>query len=288
MALIDLVRRRPLACYFTLAYLLSAIALLAVGLPKLHGASGRPAVALAMFPVMVVGVGLAGIALTAATDGRQGLRGLRARFSRPVAPRWLAILLVPPVGIAAVLGGLSLLVSSRFTPQFLVFGIAAGALAGCFEELGWTGFAYPRMRALFGWLPAALLLGVLWGLWHLPVVDALGAASPHGRAWPAFFAAFIAVVAAVRVLIAWTYTNTDSLRLAQLLHACSTGFLVILSAPRVTPAQEALWYGVYAVLLWAVVAAMVTAQRRVQPAGAGSPPATGTGRPVASATTVTR
>jgi CAAX protease family protein len=152
-------------------------------------------------------------------------------------------------------------------------------VAGFCEEIGWTGFAYPRMRARFGWLGAALLLGVLWGLWHLPVVDSLGAASPHGSSWPEFFAAFIAVLAAIRVLIAWTYTHTGSLRMAQLLHASSTGFLVILSAPRVTPAQEALWYAVYAAVLWAVVITVVSLHHRlripISPRPAANPPGGG-------------
>ena len=187
--------------------------------------------------------------------------------------RWLAVLLIPPVGILAVLGGLSLAVSSRFTPQFFVFGIAAGVVAGFCEEIGWTGFAYPRMRARFGWLPAALLLGVLWGCWHLPVVDSLGAASPHGSYWPEFFAAFIAVLAAIRVLIAWTYDHTGSLRMAQLLHASSTGFLVMLSAPRVTPAQEALWYAIYAAVLWAIVITVISLQRRFRILTASQPAA---------------
>jgi membrane protease YdiL (CAAX protease family) len=180
-----------------------------------------------------------------------------------VPRRWLAVLLIPPAGILAVLGGLSLGVSSQYTPQFFVFGIAAGLVAGFCEEIGWTGFAYPRMRARLGWLPAALLLGVLWGLWHLPVVDSLGAASPHGSWWPEFFAAFIAVLIAIRVLIAWTYEHTASLRMAQLLHASSTGFLVILSAPHVTPAQEVLWYASYATVLWAIVITVVLLQRRL-------------------------
>jgi hypothetical protein len=51
--------------------------------------------------------------------------------------------------------------------------------------------------------------------------------------------------------------------MAQLLHASSTRFLVILSAPRVTPAQEAPWYAVYAALLWAVVIVAVTVQNRL-------------------------
>jgi len=240
------------------------VALAVIGLPKLHGAAPRPMMSLLVFPVMVVSVGLTGIALTAVTGGRGGLRALRWRFHRPVERRWLAVLLIPPAAILAVLGGLSLAVSPRFTPQFSVFGIAAGAVAGFCEEIGWTGFAYPRMQARFGWLPGALLLGVLWGLWHLPVVDSLGAASPHGRYWPEFFAAFVAMLVALRVLIAWTYVHTGSLRMAQLLHASSTSFLVILSAPRVTPAQEALWYFLYAAVLWAVVIAVVALQRRLR------------------------
>jgi membrane protease YdiL (CAAX protease family) len=263
MALIDIVRRRPLACYFALVYLLSGVALVVIGLPKLDGTVHRSMLPLVMFPVMVAGVGLTGIALTAVTGGRAGLRELRARFRRPVPRRWLAVLLIPPAGILAVLGSLSLGVSSAFTPQFFVFGIAAGVVAGSCEEIGWTGFAYPRMRARLSWLPAALLLGLLWGLWHLPVVDSLGAASPHGSWWPEFFAAFIAVMIAIRVLIAWTYEHTGSLRMAQLLHASSTGFLVILSAPHVTPAQEALWYAIYAAVLWAMVITVVSLHRRL-------------------------
>jgi membrane protease YdiL (CAAX protease family) len=281
MALIGFVRRRPLTCYFALVYLLSGVALAVIGLPKLDGGGSRSMLPLVMFPVMVAGVGLTGIALTAATGGREGLRELVARFRRPVPRRWLAVLLIPPAGILAVLGGLSVGVSSRFAPQFFVFGIAAGVVAGFCEEIGWTGFAYPRMRARFGWLGAALLLGVLRGLRHLPVVDTLGAASPHGSSWPEFFAAFIAVLAAIRVLIAWTYTRTGSLRMAQLLHASSTGFLVILSAPRVTPAQEALWYAVYAAVLWAVVVTIISLHHRlripVSPRPAANPPG---GRPV--------
>jgi hypothetical protein len=46
---------------------------------------------------------------------------------------------------------------------------------------------------------------------------------------------------AIRVLIAWVYSNTKSVLLAQLFHAFSTGSLVVFSPPRVTAAQESLW-----------------------------------------------
>ena len=45
--------------------------------------------------------------------------------------------------------------------------------------------------------------------------------------------------------------------MAQLLHACSTGFLVVLSPPAVSPGQEALWYVGYAGVLWLVAIAVV-------------------------------
>jgi membrane protease YdiL (CAAX protease family) len=256
MAFVGLVRRFPLAWYFGLAYAISALALVVIGPPRLGGSASFPAASLVMFPVMVLCVGAAGVALTGLVAGRAGLRQLRSRLTR-LQPRWLVVLLLPPVAILLVLEVLRAVAGPSFAPGFLAFGIAAGVLAGFFEEVGWTGFAYPRMHARFGALGGAVLLGLLWGVWHFPVVDSLGAASPHGPALPAFFASFVAVLVGLRVLIAWVYTNTGSVLLAQLLHASSTGFLVVLSAPRVTPGQEALWYLGYAAVLWAVVAVVL-------------------------------
>jgi membrane protease YdiL (CAAX protease family) len=254
------VRRLPLLCYFGLAFTLSSLALVVVGLPSPHHTTHKPAGSLVAFPIMVIGVGMIGIALTASTEGWSGIRELRSRLTRPVKRRWWLLLTLPPIAILGSLGALQAGVSANYAPGFLIFGFAAGAFAGFFEEFGWTGFAYPRMRARFGGLGGALLLGVLWGLWHFPVVDSLGAASPHCRYWPVFFASFVAAMVALRVLIAWVYVHTGSLRIAQLLHASSTGFLVVLGAPGATPGEEALWYGAYAALLWLVVVVVVAVQ----------------------------
>jgi membrane protease YdiL (CAAX protease family) len=253
------IRRRPVLCFFAIAYALAGLALAVIGLPHLSGRSHQAGStsALAVFPVMVVGVGLAGVGLTAATGGRPALRELWARGRRPVRHRWYLVVLVPPISILAVLGLLRVFVSPKFTPQLFLFGIAAGVFAGFCEEFGWTGFAYPRMSSRLGALRGALLLGLLWGLWHFPVVDSLGAASPHGHYFLEFFGAFVAMLVALRVLIAWLYTNTGSIRLAQSLHASSTGFLVVLGAGGVSAGQEALWYAGYAAALWLVVGVVV-------------------------------
>src|SRR5262249_39280873 len=72
------------------------------------------------------------------------------------------------------------------------------------------------------------------GLWHLPVVDYLGTATPHGAYWYRFFLAFAAAMTPMRVLISWRSARTNSVLLAQLRHAASTGSLVVFSPPRVS------------------------------------------------------
>jgi membrane protease YdiL (CAAX protease family) len=207
-----------------------------------------------MFPAMLLGPSFAGIFLTQRLAGRDGLRNLFARMRRVRFPlRWYFALLIPPAMVLGVLYYLKTFLSPVYAPNRFWIGLSFGVLAGILEEIGWTGFAYPKLRQRFAVLPAAAILGLFWGLWHAPVIDFLGAASPHGKALPAFFAAFVAAMAAMRVLIAWFYEHTQSVALAQLIHISSTGALVIFSPPAVAPAQEAAWYAVYAAALWALV-----------------------------------
>jgi len=163
-SLVTLARRWPLLCYFALVYAASAVALLVIGAPRLDGSGGPPIASLVMFPVMVIAAAFTGLLMTALTEGKQGLRQLGTRLTRWRLRRWWLILCIPPVGILSVQALLSVTVSSTYAPQFLVFGIAAGLIAGFFEEIGWTGFAYPRMRTQFGALSGALALGVLWAV----------------------------------------------------------------------------------------------------------------------------
>jgi membrane protease YdiL (CAAX protease family) len=257
----SLVKRFPLVTYFAAAYGLSLAALIVIGPPNLSGRVPVPGSSFVMFPVLVVGVGLTGVVLTAVTAGRDGLRELGRRIVRWRLGVWALVLLIPPVAITAVVNGFRVTGSAAFAqdfvPGFVGFGVAIGLVAGIFEEIGWTGFAFPRLRSRYGALGGALVLGVLWGIWHFPVADSLGAASPHGPYFPAFFASFVAAMVAMRVLIAWMYCNTGSVLGAQLLHASSTASLVVFSAPHVTAAQEAAWYAGYAVVLWVIVGAVI-------------------------------
>jgi hypothetical protein len=111
----------------------------------------------------------------------------------------------------------------------------------------------PRMyRASHPFL-AAVSLGLLWGLWHFPAINYLGAVTPHGNYFLPYFFAFVFVMTPIRVLICWVSARTRSVLLAQIFHASSTGFLVLLSPTPVTAANEIAWYLRYSLLLWILV-----------------------------------
>jgi uncharacterized protein len=251
-----LVARHPAITYFVLTYAVSWLGAFAVAAPHLLRGEAIPKFAgLMMFPAMLLGPSVVGVFLTWVIDGTSGLRDLFSRMRRVrVSPRWYAPLLIPPVLVLTVLSFMKAFVSPVFASNRFFVGVGFGFVAGFFEEIGWMGYAFPRMRRPDSALAPAILLGLLWGAWHIPVIDYLGTSTPHGAYCFPFFLAFTAAMTAMRVLIAWVYSNTKSVLLAQLLHASSTGSLVIFSPPGVTAAQESLWYAVYAAALWLVVA----------------------------------
>jgi uncharacterized protein len=251
-----LVARHPVATYFVLTFTVSWLGALAVAGPHLLRGEPVPKFAgLMMFPAMLLGPSVVGIVLTRIVDGPSGLRDLFSRMRRVRFPaRWYAALLIPPVMVLTVLIGMKTFVSPAFTPNRFFIGATFGLAAGFFEEIGWMGFAFPKMRRPANALAPAILLGLLWSAWHIPVIDYLGTSTPHGPYWLPFFLAFTAAMTAIRVLIAWTYTNTNSVLLAQLLHAISTGSLVVFSPPHISAAQESAWYALYAAALWVFVA----------------------------------
>ncbi|HKV63166.1 MAG TPA: CPBP family intramembrane glutamic endopeptidase [Candidatus Acidoferrum sp.] len=252
----DFVKRHPVASYFALTFALSWLGAFAVAAPHLRRGEAIPKFAgLMMFPAMLLGPATVGILLTRIIDGPTGLRDLFSRMRRVHVPaRWYAALLIPPVLVLTVLFYMKTFVSPVFSPNRFFVGIGFGFVAGFFEEIGWMGFAFPKVRRPGNALVPAILLGLLWGCWHIPVIDYLGTSVPHGSYWLPFFLAFTAAMTAMRVLIAWVYSNTNSVGLAQLLHAFSTGSLVVFSPPGLSAAQESFWYAIYAAALSLVVA----------------------------------
>jgi membrane protease YdiL (CAAX protease family) len=125
-------------------------------------------------PVFVLAVyspGIAGILLVWRHCGRAGLGRYFRRLTlwRMPAPWWLFVLLgIPAVKyVGGALNGTA--TTFPFSPWYGVLpALAAALLIGPVEEFGWRGVALPLLQRRFTPLGASLLLGAVWGVWHLP------------------------------------------------------------------------------------------------------------------------
>jgi membrane protease YdiL (CAAX protease family) len=156
------VARHPVAAYFIFTFAVSWLGAFAVAAPHLLRGEAIPKFAgLMMFPAMLLGPTFAGIVLTRLVDGSNGLRDLFARMRRISIPtRWYAVFLIPPAVVLIVLLFMKTFVSPDFAPNRFWIGISFGLVAGFFEEVGWTGFAFPKMRRKENAVAPAILLGL--------------------------------------------------------------------------------------------------------------------------------
>jgi hypothetical protein len=240
---------------------------------------GEPEQVARLFPATLValfaGPSIAGLVMTALVFGRAGLLDVlgRLRRWRVGAGWWAAALLTGPALVAAVLFGLSL-----FSPDFVpgvvttedkaglvIFGLGWGLVGGgLLEELGWTGFAVPSLRRRYSTLVTGLIVGLLWGTWHV-LIAFWGSRGLAGEAsLPGFIAGFLALyfvaLPAYRILTVWFYDHGASLLLAMLMHAVLSASTIILQP--VSASGSVTWNVLLGATLWAVVAAVAIARPR--------------------------
>jgi uncharacterized protein len=249
------VRRHPVKGFFAIAFGLSWGPILMIMASRGFDLSPLQAVEGGLiFLAMLVGPSVAGILCTTRLEGRSGLHQLWERLRHwQVAVAWylVAILTVPAI-LLLVLTGLSLLVDPAFAPRFQWPLFALGLLAGLFEEIGWTGFATPRLLAAKPALGAGLTLGLIWATWHL-LVDFRYNAGAMGSVWLLGFAVtYLATLTPYRMLMTWVYSHTQSLLLAIVMHASFTGSLLVL-VPIVPVSLGFYWQTAFAMVLWGLV-----------------------------------
>ena len=164
------------------------------------------------------------LGLTARSEGAAGVRSLLERlFKWRVGVRWY---LFAASYLAAIKIGVALVhrIAMGVWPRFGVEPWYLLAIATVFstpvqagEEIGWRGFALPRLATHLGLARASLLLGVVWAMWHLPLFFIPGA-QDYGQS----FVIFALQVTAISVPMAWLYARTGgSLLLVMLMHGAS-------------------------------------------------------------------
>ncbi len=247
--------------------------LLVIGM---DGILGRAAVPQGQMPLLymavLLGPSLAGLLMTAWLDGKTGLRSLFSRLGKwQVGLSWYAFaLLTAPVIITILLFLLSR-VSPAYEPAIfnaggsgglLLTGIVMGLAVGFFEELGWTGFALPRLREKYGLLATGSILGFFWGLWHLPLFTA--SLKSSGAVPPALYLCVLlfSFLPAYRVLMAWLYERTGSLLLALLMHAPLSASQLILIPVGLAGEQLVVYNLAFTAVLWLVAVVVLNYSRK--------------------------
>lgn len=203
----------------------------------------------------------------------QGLPGIRRLVDRlliwRVAPRWYMAALLGPFGvmllamaISAALVPSAVMSTARLTvliPAFFHSLLLAGGLN---EETGWRGYALPGMRSSMPAFRASLLLGVLWGLWHIPLYFVPGTGQydmiQSGGSFIFLFTAFVVWAIGLSVIFTWLSEQTGgSLLIVILFHAAidtAAGLPVALGI------QTSLAAFLYPLLTW-VIAITISRQK---------------------------
>jgi len=259
------IKRYPVLTYFVLTFIFTwgcmAIVVYPDGFPitdKQFETSGG-----LVYVAMLVGPSGAGLLLTGLLDGRAGFRELFSRLFRwRVSAPWYALaLLTAPLMITTILLGLSLL-SSEFKPAIftvddkpalVLSSIIAGLAVGLFEELGWTGFAIPRLKRRYGILNTGLIVGFVWGAWHFPPFwkgNTFSAAFPLILLLGQLFSWLLPY----RILMVWVYGRTESLFVSVLMHASMMEGMSALVPAELSGTTLLTWILSWAAVLWIVVA----------------------------------
>lgn len=265
------VSRYPLTAYFVLAYVISwtlwlSMVVLALSLKSRLGGVVN---ALAIF-----GPTLAGLILTTILFGQDGLRQLFSRLALSnVTMRsfWTSILLPFLIMIVALViamlmvsslptklaGGMWLLTLLGESVRIFFFGGPLG------EEIGWRGFALPRLLATKSPFKASLILGLLWGLWHAPIYFVIGSGQndmlQSGGSFAMLFPAFVIWTMGLAVLFTWVYKLTNgNLWIAILFH---TAVNTAVFLPSVIGMQSGIVPLLNAGLTW--VAAIILSRTKV-------------------------
>lgn len=165
-----------------------------------------------------------------------------------------------PILSLATLLLLGALVSPIYRPEItldkVAFGLIAGSLAGFFEEIGWTGFALPRLRSRYSPLASGLILGALWAIWHI-MADYWGNNATFGLYWlPTFIIYWFMPLVAYRTLMVWVYQNRASLPLMQLMHAFYSGTLGVVG-PTTSVEEGLLWKALFAAAIWGMLTVVI-------------------------------
>ncbi len=194
-----------------------------IGTPEVDLVSAGPILLIVILSPF--GPTIAGFVLTALTEGKAGVKGLWQRFwNRNLSWKWLLVILLffPVKNLilrfsAQIFAGVPQQPFEWLGQPWIILApfIASILNGGLSEEFGWRGYALPRLQARFNALTAALVLGLIEGCWHIPLVF-----MPGDQRFGMLIPVLVFPYLATGILRAWVFNNTGgSVLAAVLFHA---------------------------------------------------------------------
>ena len=205
---------RPLLAFFSLTYVATWTcwtAAAAIARASTPDDPVRPALASALFLLGTVVPSLVALSLTERAEGRSATRALLDRVFRwDVGARWyvFAVGYIPAIKLSAAI--VHRIVTGAW-PRFgdeawyvMAIAIVFSTWVQAGEEIGWRGYALPRLSARVGLAPASVILGVIWASWHLPLF-LVPAADTFGQSFPLYLlqVTALSVASGVALLAHW-------------------------------------------------------------------------------------
>jgi uncharacterized protein len=184
----------------------------------------------ALFFLGGFGPSLAAAATVTTTGGHAGLRAWLTHCLQWRGLRgWMMLAFFSPLAILSLAAAAHIVLGGSMPPSpasghigmlitnFFLVLLVGGPLG---EELGWRGYALPAMQERLSWRCASLALGVIWGLWHLPLFFIASSSQSNGS-----MVAFFILIIATSVFYTWLYNRSEgSVLPAMLLHTASNSW----------------------------------------------------------------
>jgi membrane protease YdiL (CAAX protease family) len=196
-----------------------------------------------------------GLLVTGVAGGRAALRELLSKVALwRIDLKWYAIALFLPITMTFLAIGLYMLIGNAipdFAPanQLLPIVLVAVFTGALGEELGWRGTALPRLQARWNPLISSLILGLLWGFYHLPALLLSGFPQHTLPLIP-----FIVAALALTVLVTWTFNHTGGSLIPVFLYHFSFNFMLNATGIVGVPVLFSLLAGIGSVMAIAVIA----------------------------------
>lgn len=206
------------ALFFALAFVVTWVPLIPPSLAALGAIDGPAEELMAGAPLAIFGPAIAAVVASRREGGWPRVRALlRGLLAWRVGPRWyLAALGLPTLTFLVGRAAYALVPGNEGGPWLWLPASGTAVLGALLvpigEEIGWRGYALPRLIPRYGALGASLVLGLFWALWHLPMLISVGTT-------PIEMAIMLPYFLAGSVMFTWVYQRTGgSLLLAVLLH----------------------------------------------------------------------